>query len=258
MTGHPGYGTIRRLSDRVSVLTEHNPGPMALDGTNSYLLSGPGSGQVVVVDPGEDDAEHLAALAGAGRVVLALVTHWHPDHTGGSASFAAMTGAPVRALDAGFCHGGEPLGAGEVIEAAGMRIEVVPSPGHTADSVSLYLPEDGSVLTGDTILGRGTTVITHPDGSVGDYLATLDRLEALGPLRVLPAHGDVLPNLVEVVRAYRSHREQRLDQVRGALAELGADADIEDVLDAVYTDIDPAVRFAARQSLRSQLDYLRG
>ena len=258
MTGHPGYGTVRRLSDRVAVLTEGNPGPMTLDGTNSYLLGAPGSGQVVVVDPGEDDAEHLGALAAAGAVVLTLITHRHADHTGGAAAFAALTGAPVRAADPSFCHRGDPLADGEVIAAAGLRIEVVASPGHTDDSVSFHLPEDGSVLTGDTILGRGTTVITHPDGSVGDYLATLDRLEALGPLRVLPAHGAVLPDLIEVVRAYRNHRQERLAQVRAALATVGADADLEVVLDAVYTDIDPAVRFAARQSLQAQLDHLRG
>lgn len=259
MTAHPAYGTLRVLSDRVRVLTERNARPMTLDGTNSFVLTEPGSAQLVVVDPGEDDAEHLAQLAAAGAVVLSLITHRHPDHSSGAARFAALTGAPVRAADPQHCHGGgAPLTGGEVIDAAGLRIEVVASPGHSSDSLSFFLPQDGSVLTGDTILGRGTTVITHPDGSVGDYLATLDRLQALGPVRVLPAHGDMLPNLVEVVTFYRQHRLERLDQVRDALDRVGADADLEVVLDAVYGDVDPAVRFAARQSLRSQLDYLRG
>jgi glyoxylase-like metal-dependent hydrolase (beta-lactamase superfamily II) len=237
-----------------------NPGPMSLDGTNSYVIAAPGSETVVVVDPGPLDDEHLRELAGTGRVQLVILTHHHPDHTEAAEEFHRLTGAPVRARDAALCLGAPALEDGERLEAAGVRIEVLATPGHTADSICLHLPDDGehgSVLTGDTILGRGTTVIVFPDGRLGDYLASLARLEALGPATVLPAHGPVLPDLSAIARAYRAHREERLDQVRAALARLGQDAPVAAVTDAVYSDIDPSVRGAAENSVAAQLDYLR-
>ncbi|WP_246036601.1 MBL fold metallo-hydrolase [Sinomonas susongensis] len=248
-----------------------NPGPMSLEGTNSYVISGGSSGQgatadggrpgVVVVDPGPLDATHLQELAAAGRVELVLITHHHSDHTEGAEEFHRITGAPVRALDRSLCFEAPQLADGEVIEAAGVRIEVLATPGHTADSVSLLLPDDGdhgSVLTGDTILGRGTTVIAYPDGRLGDYLGSLHRLETLGPKTVLPAHGPVLPDLGEIVRAYAAHREERLAQIRAALERLGAEAPVGAVTDLVYADVDTSVRTAAETSVAAQLDYLRG
>lgn len=249
-----------------------NPGPMTLDGTNSYVIGAPGAGGIVVVDPGPLDQRHLQVLAAAGRVDLVLITHHHADHTEASAVFHELTGAPVRAFDPGYCHGADALLDGETITAAGVRIRVLATPGHTADSVCFHLPDDssdgdtigggagtsGSVLTGDTILGRGTTIIDYPGGRIGPYLESLARLEALGPAAVLPAHGPPLPDLATICGQYTEHRKQRLDQIRSALATLGADASIEAVADYVYTDIDDAVRGAAEISIAAQLDYLRG
>ena len=138
---------------------------------------------------------------------------------------------------------------------------MVATPGHTTDSVCFLITADdgpGAVLTGDTILGRGTTVIAYPDGELGPYLASLDRLAALGPALVLPAHGPELPDLAAVCAAYAAHREQRLDSVRAALLVLGRDASIGQVTDLVYTDIEPIVRPAAELSVAAQLQYLRG
>ena len=152
------------------------------------------------------------------------------------------------------------LQSGETIAAGGTEIRVVSTPGHTSDSVCFHLPLDGpagSVLTGDTILGRGTTVLDHPDGTLADYLASLDRLERLGPATVLPAHGPVLPALDAVVRAYRDHRLDRLAQIRTALAGLGPDAAVAEVTSVVYADVDPSVRRAAENSVAAQLEYLR-
>ncbi|HKU32195.1 MAG TPA: MBL fold metallo-hydrolase [Arthrobacter sp.] len=238
-----------------------NPGPMSLDGTNSYVIGAPGSAGVVVVDPGPLDETHLAALAASGAVELVLITHRHKDHTEASVRFRELTGAPVRAADPAHCHGGEPLRNGEVIQAAGVPIRVLSTPGHTSDSVCFHLPGDGpsgSVLTGDTILGRGTTVLDYPDGTLRDYLASLDVLEALGPATLLPAHGPVLPAVDAVCREYRAHREMRLDQIRAALSRIGAQADVHAVTDVVYPDVDPSVRWAAETSVAAQLDYLRG
>jgi len=237
-----------------------NPGPMSLHGTNSYIIAAPGSPRVVVVDPGPLDDGHLDELARYGAVELILITHRHSDHTAAAERFAALTGAPVRAADPAHCHGGEPLREGEVLQAAGVEIRVLATPGHTSDSVCFHLPADGahgSVLTGDTILGVGTTVLDYPDGALGDYLASLDRLESLGPATVLPAHGPMLPALDSIVRAYRDHRQDRLSQIRTALDELGTDAGVQEVADLVYAAVDPAVRPAAELSVAAQLDYLR-
>ena len=250
---------------RSSELTRYrlapNPGPMSLDGTQSYLIAAPGNGGVAVVDPGPLDEQHLAELAAAGTVELVLITHHHIDHTEASERFHELTGAPVRALDKALCYAAEPLRDGEVIRAAGVDIRVLATPGHTADSVSFHLPDDGphgSVLTGDTILGRGTTIIAYPDGRLGPYLDSLARLELLGPAKVLPAHGGTLPDLSAICREYAGHRRLRLDQIRAALEHLGADATVGAVTDHVYADVDPAVRFAAESSVAAQLEYLRG
>jgi glyoxylase-like metal-dependent hydrolase (beta-lactamase superfamily II) len=252
---------LRRSSTLTRFVLAPNPGPMSLDGTNSYAISAPDAGASVVVDPGPADEGHLRRLADLGRVDLILVTHRHADHTAGSARLQELTGAPVRAADPSHCHGGEPLRDGELIQAAGVSIQVLATPGHTSDSVSFHLPDDGangSVLTGDTILGRGTTMLDYPDGALGDYLASLDRLEALGEAVVLPAHGPVLPSLVSVTHAYRVHRLERLDQIRAALERLGRDATVAAVADAVYADVEHSVRRAAEMSVAAQLDYLRG
>ncbi|SKC75892.1 MBL fold metallo-hydrolase [Krasilnikoviella flava] len=246
---------------QVTVVRADNPGPMTLDGTRSYVLRAPGSPSSVVVDPGPDDERHLATLAAEGPVGLVLITHRHADHTAGSARLRALTGAPVRAVDPEHCHGGEPLRGGERIDAAGVRVDVLATPGHTADSVSFVVTAPGEapvVLTGDTVLGRGTTVIAEPDGSLRDYLASLDMLERVGDGRVgLPAHGPALDDLGDAVRAYRTHRLERLAQVREALAALGPAADADAVVAHVYADVDPSVRRAARQSVVAQLAYLR-
>lgn len=250
-----------RTSPLTRCVLAPNAGPMTLDGTNSYLIAAPGSDSVVVVDPGPQDDGHLATLASAGRIEAVLITHHHGDHSAASEAFARLTGAPVRAFDPAFCVGGAPLSDGELIEAAGTRIRVVHTPGHTNDSVCFVLPDDGvhgSVLTGDTILGRGTTIIGYPDGTLGEYLQSLETLQALGPATVLPAHGPVLPDLAAICAAYLTHRHQRLDEVRSALAALGEDATVEQVTDRVYSDVDTSVRFAAEASVRTQLAYLRG
>lgn len=254
---------IRISSDLTRYRLAPNPGPMSLEGTNSYLIGSSRASTVVVVDPGPPDDDHLAALQSVGRVELVLITHHHRDHTEASARFHDLTGAPVRALDPAFCHGGNALAEGESISAAGVRIEVLGTPGHTADSVCFHLPDDGphgSVLTGDTVLGRGTTVLCYPDGTLGDYLRSLDRLESLGDAKVLPAHGPLLPSIRDVAATYRRHRMSRLDQMRSALLALGLpaeEADVGSVTDRVYADVDPSVRRAAEQSVAAQLHYLR-
>ncbi|MBV1780501.1 MBL fold metallo-hydrolase [Paeniglutamicibacter sp. ABSL32-1] len=251
-----------RASEAAEFYLAPNPGPMSLEGTNSWVLRAPGSEHCVIVDPGPDDAGHLAALA-AESVELILITHRHHDHTEGIDTLHRLTGAPVRAVLPEHCRGGEVLRDGEEIHAAGLRLRVLGTPGHTSDSLCFLLPDDGangSMLTGDTILGRGTTILDAPDGTLADYLSSLDKLEAGPDAMVLPAHGPVLPSLHAVVREYRAHRHERLAQIRAALAQIRAVAaggpTVAQVTDAVYADVDPLVRRAAEISVAAQLHYL--
>jgi glyoxylase-like metal-dependent hydrolase (beta-lactamase superfamily II) len=254
---HPAYGQLRRVTDSASVLLADNPGLMTLEGTNTWVLSGPGSDEVVVVDPGPDDGEHVQRVARAGRISLVLISHRHVDHTGGIDRIVELTGAPVRAADPEHLRGGGTrLRDAEVIDAAGLRITVWATPGHTADSVSFLL--DDAVLTADTVLGRGTTVIDNTDGNLGDYLESLRRLRGLGPRVVLPGHGPDLPDLEAVAGMYLAHRQERLDQVRDALRALGGDATVRQIVEYVYTDVDEELWDAAEWSVQAQLDYLRG
>ncbi|WP_343063943.1 MBL fold metallo-hydrolase [Haloechinothrix aidingensis] len=254
---HPAYGRLRAVSSVAAVLLENNPSSMTLEGTNSWLLRAAPEEPCVVVDPGHHDPEHLEAIGeAAGRVAAILVTHHHPDHVEGADRLAELVGAPVRAFDPQLCRAAPALADGESFHLAGLDIAVLHTPGHTADSVTFVVehPERTHVLTGDTILGQGTTVLSD----LGDYLDSLRKLAELpaGALG-LPGHGAELADLRATVRAYLAHREQRLDQVRGALRELGRDADARRVVEFVYADVDPALWGAAEMSVRAQLDYLR-
>lgn len=257
MTTHPAYGVLRPVTESASVLLCDNPGVMTLDGTNTWVLRGPRSDEMVIVDPGPDDVAHIDRIAGLGRVALVLVSHKHGDHTDGIDMLVERTGAVVRSVGSGFLRGmGGPLTDGEVIDAAGLRITVMATPGHTADSLSFLV--DDAVLTADTVLGRGTTVIDDEDGSLAAYLESLRRLQGLGRRTVLPGHGPDLADLAQITASYLAHREERLEQVRGALRVLGEDATATQVVAHVYTDVDEKLWPAAEKSTQAQLDYLRG
>ncbi|MEU3046483.1 MBL fold metallo-hydrolase [Streptomyces sp. NPDC006984] len=241
-----------------------NPSPMTLDGTNTWVLAEPGSEVAVVVDPGPLDEAHLRAVietveASGRRVALTLLTHGHADHAEGVGRFAELTGTRVRALDPALRLGDEGLDAGDVIDAGGLELRVVPTPGHTADSLCFHLPADGAVLTGDTVLGRGTTMVAHPDGRLGDYLDSLRRLRSLtvddGVHTVLPGHGPVLEDAQGAVEFYLAHRAARLAQVETAV-ENGLTSASE-VVARVYAEVDRSLWPAAELSVRAQLQYLR-
>jgi glyoxylase-like metal-dependent hydrolase (beta-lactamase superfamily II) len=233
-----------------------NPGPMTLDGTNTYVLRGSADAAAVVVDPGPLDASHLSAVAAHGPVGLVLLTHGHLDHSEGARRLHEMTGSPVLAADPAFCVDETRLLPGAVLRGTGgLEIEVVATPGHTSDSVSFAVRDDEpGLLTGDTILGRGTTVVAHPDGRLREYLASLERVRDLGPLTLLPGHGPAGGDAGERAVAYLEHRAQRLDQVRAALAEGARTAG--EVVQIVYADVDRSLWPAAELSVRAQLDYL--
>ena len=246
-----------------------NASPMTLDGTNTWVLRDPGSSRSVVVDPGPPDPGHLDAVArAAGDVAVVLLTHRHLDHSEAARAFAGRVGCGVRALDPAYRLGSEGLGEGDVVAVGDLEIHVVATPGHTSDSLSFVIPSERTVLTGDTVLGRGTTVVAHPDGRLGAYLDSLDRLHALAESHeisaIWPGHGPVIESALPVLEHYLSHRRERLEQVREALRRLGvppSDATPDDlprrVVELVYADVDPVLWPAAELSVRAQLDYLR-
>lgn len=270
MTAIDGTGNL------VHCILAPNPTPMTLQGTNTYVV-GADSGGSVVIDPGPDDIGHLEAITSvAGRVELVLFTHWHRDHTESIDRFVEMTGAPARAMRADFSRGAAPLADGEVIEAAGTALRILATPGHTSDSISVVLPEfgeHGAVITGDTILGGSTTMIDHPDGTLADFLESLDKIEALGHAQVFPAHGPSIASAADEAGRLRAHRRKRLAQIERVLAAHDAahaadpaadhaadparDAGIDEVLAIVYADAPDRVQQAARHSIAAQLRYLR-
>jgi len=266
MTAEPGHQPAGPVdgsrTDRAFCVLAPNPSLMTLDGTNTWLIAEPGSEAAVAVDPGPADETHLqrvlAAAAGRGQRITAIVlTHRHPDHSEGAPRLAELTGAPVRAADPAHRLGSEGLTAGDVVTAGGCELRVIATPGHTTDSVCLYLPADDAVLTGDTVLGRGTTVI-GTDGSLTDYLGSLDRLQALvqetGLRTLLPGHGPLLPDAAGTLNYYRTHRAERLAEVQAALA--AGDRTLADIVARVYVDVDRKLWPFAQWSVRAQLEYL--
>ncbi|MDN5732103.1 MAG: MBL fold metallo-hydrolase [Yaniella sp.] len=261
-------------------VTQNNPSGMTLSGTNTYVLGAPDAQTVVIVDPGFHDgaAEHADAVAevvGDRSVELILVTHHHFDHTGAVETFHERFGAPVRAVDEQWCRQANVLVDNEVISAAGTQIRVVATPGHTSDSVSFYLPEDntaphpgGTVLTGDTILGEGTTMLDYPDGTLDDYLQsmnTLGDLEGAGrQVAVLPAHGPTLDSVARTAQDYYDHRMVRVDQLRELIADYPPiptpvdweSVTVHDLSMQLYPKLPDVVRVPAKKTLAATLEYL--
>jgi glyoxylase-like metal-dependent hydrolase (beta-lactamase superfamily II) len=255
--------TTARLSPYLALVRAPNPGPMTLDGTNTWILGDPALGPVVVVDPGPPIPSHVEAILGVAPAGIATVvlTHRHLDHSEGAAALAERAGCGVRAADPEFRVGPAGLEDGDRLAFPGGSVAVLATPGHTSDSRSLLLTgADGVVrlLTGDMVLGRGTTVITHPDGNLGAYLESVARLQRLvaerGVAEILPGHGPVVTDPAGWLAYYQEHRRERLDQVRAALTD-GARTPAE-VVARVYAEVDRRVWPAAEQSVRAQLDYL--
>jgi glyoxylase-like metal-dependent hydrolase (beta-lactamase superfamily II) len=253
-----GTGTVR-----ARCVLAPNPSPMTLDGTNTWVIAEPGSSHAVVVDPGPDDESHLRRVydqvtAAGQEVARVLLTHSHPDHAAGAGAFAARTGAPVQAADPAYRLGHEGLAPGDTITAAGCELRVIATPGHTSDSVCLHLPADRALLTGDTVLGRGTTVIAQ-DGNLADYLASLDRLRALTDqaelATLLPGHGPLLPHPAATLDYYIAHRRERLAEITAALD--AGDRTTAQIVARVYADVDRSLWPFAAWSVRAQLDYLK-
>jgi glyoxylase-like metal-dependent hydrolase (beta-lactamase superfamily II) len=247
----------------VRLIRAPNPGPMTLDGTNTWVITDPQEG-ALVIDPGPTIEDHLAAIMATSvpRLVTIVLTHRHLDHSEGAAVLAEQAGCGVRAADPHLRIGPDGLDGGQLITVGALSLEVFETPGHTSDSRSLLLSGPDGVnrlITGDMVLGRGTTVITHPDGDLEAYFDSLDLLERLVETRevieLLPGHGPTVTDPLPWLSFYRHHRRERLDEIRAALA--AGDRMPSEIVARVYAEVDRSVWPAAEQSVRAQLDYLR-
>ena len=261
--GSTGPWAAGAITPRATALLAPNPSWMTLDGTNSWLLAEPGADRAILVDPGPDDPDHLnrlvsaAAVIGA-RITVILLTHGHDDHSAGAKSLHELTGAPVRALDPRHRLGDEGLAAGDVVTVGDLEVSVLGTPGHTRDSLTFLLPADRALLTGDTVLGRGSAGIAHPDGHLGSYLESLRRLSDVagtaGAGWVLPGHGPASPEPATLLADYLEHRQERLALVAAAMA--AGTTGLDELLPVVYPEVPEALRWAARLSLAAQVEFL--
>jgi glyoxylase-like metal-dependent hydrolase (beta-lactamase superfamily II) len=234
-----------------------NPGPMTLDGTNTWVISTGADDRVIVVDPGPADDDHLRAIADHGDVTAILLTHGHRDHSDGVDALHRMTKAPVLAFDARWLRGTEPLRDQDELSLAALELDVLHTPGHSSDSLTFVARRDGQrvIITGDTILGRGSTVVEFPDGRLGDYLASLERIGAHGDTVVLPGHGPVGSSASRRAHELLRHRRERLAQIEAAWHD--GFRHVDALTARVYADAPADVQWAARLNVEAQLDYLR-
>lgn len=238
----------------VAVVAE-NPGPLTLDGTRTYVI---GSSRPIVLDPGPADSRHLERIErvlGERDVEAVCLTHAHSDHSGGAPEAAHL--GPLRASAATLERldlPGRPLQDGDEIGAGEVRLRALATPGHSADHLCYWVPGSGDLFTGDLVLGEGSSMVAWPDGSVADYLASLERLAGLSPARLLPGHGPPVENAVEKLREYASHRAQRTQQVIAAL-DAGAES-LDDLRERVYGELPPGVIRAAELSLLAHVAHI--
>lgn len=255
-----GMARVAQLDELVTRVLAPNPDAMTLDGTNTYVLGAPGRGAVAVVDPGPDDPDHRRRVeqAAADRdaaIAAIVVTHHHGDHLEAAVAWAERFGCRVHATrpqDVG--PDGVVIGDGDRVRLPGLTLDAVATPGHTRDHVAFRLPS-GALLTGDHVLGRGTSVVAHPDGDLVAYLESLRRVLDLGPAALYPGHG---PELVEdpdaVVRFYLDHRDFRRQQVLAILGE--GPARPRQLVERIYAAVDPGLWGAAEASTRALLAAL--
>jgi glyoxylase-like metal-dependent hydrolase (beta-lactamase superfamily II) len=245
------------------VVTAPNPGELTLSGTNTWVLFEPEGDRCIVVDPGPEDESHVAAVVAevenvGSEVALILVTHRHADHTGAVDLLQERTGAPVRAVDPAWCRGTVRLVDREQIEVGGLQLTVIATPGHTDDSVSFFLPRDGALVTGDTVLGEGSSLIAWPDGQLGAYLESLQRLRDVAAaglsLTLLPGHGPLVLWGLQTINTLIAHRMSRLEQVTSALDRGASSA--TDIVSAVYGLPGPALHDVVVAQVQAQLHYL--
>jgi glyoxylase-like metal-dependent hydrolase (beta-lactamase superfamily II) len=269
----PRHCEAVEVAPGVRRITASNPGPFTFHGTNTFLI---GRDELAVLDPGPADPAHIEAIVhaiGDARVRHILVSHTHRDHSPGARLLQAEVDAPILAegphrparpisagmvaLDAGGDLDFTPdalLADGAAIESSSYRLEAVATPGHAANHLAFAFAGTDILFSGDHVMGWATTVVAPPDGSMGDYMASLEKLLARPETLYLPAHGGAVENARDYVRALRSQRRMRERAILQRLAE--GDRTIPQIVGRIYSDIDPALHGAAALSTLAQLHDL--
>ena len=266
------------LLQNVQRLTAPNPGVMTGPGTNSYLVGDPNTGYIAI-DPGPADHEHLQRIwrAAGGQIKAIVCTHSHPDHSPGAAPLQALcthrppilglASKPTARANSRFTPERE-LADGEklVLQGIGAQgeithtLRVVHTPGHAANHLCLVLQEDGLLFSGDHVLNGSTTVIDPPDGHMGDYLASLDKLaagcETGGIEFILPAHGHVLGFAHQAITHLKAHRLKREAKIAAAMQAL-PQGSLQEWVEKAYDDVPPRLWPVAARSLQAHLDHIR-
>jgi glyoxylase-like metal-dependent hydrolase (beta-lactamase superfamily II) len=260
------YGVADQVSPLIRRVVANNPGPFTYLGTGTYIV---GRGEVAVIDPGPDLPDHLAAILAAiegERVSHILVTHHHADHSPLARPLAAATGAPIygcavaRApveaeirLEAGYDDFTPDVSVcgGAMLTGPGWALEAIPTPGHTSNHICYALGEENALFSGDHIMGWSTTVITPPDGDMGDYLASLELIRARGFATLWPTHGPPVREVRPFIDAYIAHRREREAQI---LARLGAgETSIKAMVPTLYAAVDERLWPAAAHSVLAHM-----
>lgn len=270
----PRHGEAVALSALVRRVVAGNPGPFTFHGTNTFLV---GTRELAVIDPGPDDPAHVAAIlraAGTVPITAILATHTHRDHSPAAAALKAATGArlygegphrsaralalgEINPLDASGDHDFRPdvvLGDGDVVTGDGWTLEAIATPGHTANHLCFALREEGAIFTGDHVMAWSTSIVAPPDGSMRDYMASLDRLEARTETLYHPAHGASIADGKPFVAGLRRHRQARAAAARSALAR--GPSTIAQMVTVIYADTDRSLHGAAALSLFAQVEDL--
>ena len=231
-----------------------NPSAMTLDGTRTYVL---GAAQCAVIDPGPDDGRHLAAIADAvgDAPTVIVLTHQHPDHAEGAAPLAALLEQRSGQRPAVLSADAGTLSDGDVVPTDAGALTALTTPGHTGDHIALLWAEESAIFVGDLMMGGlDTALVAAPEGDLGDYLDSLERLAALRPRVLYPSHGPHFTDPADALARYRAHRMERLAQVRAGMAA-GHRGDA--LLRHVYgAEIPPGLESFARDALQAYCEYL--
>ena len=270
MAEHP-TGIPIQLEPLVTRVLAPNPSPYTAGGTQTHVV---GTHDLAIIDPGPDDPAHIAALRDvvAGRPVTAiLVTHHHRDHSPGSRPLAAATGAPIVGAAPVFVSGDSPrldaafdaayapdrvLAEGDMVAGQGWTLAAVATPGHTSNHLAFALAETKALFSGDHVMGWATSVISPPDGDMGAYMASLDKLLARDDRVYYPGHGEAVDNPRRLVRGMLGHRKQREGQILRLLRE--APLPLGSMTARMYVGLDPRLIPAAERSVLAHLYDLRG
>ena len=253
-------GETVALSPRVRRILAPNPSIMTGPGTNTYLV---GESDVAVIDPGPDDPGHLDAVAeaGAGRIRWILATHTHPDHAPGAAGLKARTGAEVLGYTArdDFAPDRE-IGEGFVLEAAGVHLGALHTPGHASNHLCFLLSEEDLLFSGDHIMNGSTVVIAPPDGNMADYLDELERLRAIAPpmRSIAPGHGPLITDPAAQIEEYVTHRLAREAAIAAHLVAATEPVTVDALVAALYADVPEILHPVARFSVWAHLRKLAG